>query len=415
MSSDIRKKTITVAALPVSLLLCPLALADAGVARARPENTPGSLAEAISGGKAQFEFRYRFEHVDQDGVAEKAKASTLKSRINFETLEFHRSSLFLEVDNVSYLGDDDFNNFRNNNTQYPVVADPDGAHVNQAYLNLNGSRGYLRLGRQRINVNNQRFVGGVAWRQNEQTLDALSLHAEPSGKVEVDYHYALRVSRIFGPDNGEPDDSLDSNAHILNLSFTLPANARLSAYAYALDLEDADAQSNRTLGLRLNHAFKAQSLSIPLTLEYAHQQDHGDNPVSYDAAYYLLETGIDKDQLRLRAGFEVFEGDRNQPNRTFRTPLGTLHKFQGWSDKFLSIPQAGVEDTYLSFQYRSFLVAWHDFESEASAASLGSEWNLSWSYQFNEHYSVLLKYADYQADELATDTRKAWLMFTAKF
>jgi hypothetical protein len=31
----------------------------------------------------------------------------------------------------------------------------------------------LTLGRQRINLDDQRFVGSVGWRQNEQTFDAV--------------------------------------------------------------------------------------------------------------------------------------------------------------------------------------------------------------------------------------------------
>ena len=393
-------------------------LLSAAGTMARAEDTPQAAADigaAISGGELGFEFRYRLEHVDEDAFDEEALASTLKSRINYKSLDFNRSHVMLEVDNVLYLGDEEFNNFRNNNTRYPVVADPDGTHVNQAYLNVDTGRGHLRLGRQRINLDNQRFIGGVAWRQNEQAFDALTIQLTPTDRTRVSYSYALNVSRIFGPDHGTPPDNYESNSHFLNLGFNPSDATSLSTYAYAMDLKDADSQSNLTVGARLEHAFNTATLRIPLNLEYAWQQDHGDNPVSYDAAYYLVELGFDVEHWKLRAGHEVFEGDRNRPGQMFRTPLATLHKFQGWSDKFLAIPQAGVADTYLSLQYRSLQVTWHDFDSEAGSANLGREWNLSWNYQFNRHYGVLLKFADYEADALATDTRKAWLTFTAKF
>ena len=42
------------------------------------------------------------------------------------------------------------------------------------------------------------------------------------------------------------------------------------------------------------------------------------------------------------AGYEVFASDGSRS--AFRTPLATLHRFQGWTDKFLGTPPAGVED-----------------------------------------------------------------------
>ena len=57
------------------------------MADAASEGKASSVSEAISKGKATLSFRYRFEHVDQDGVEKQAKASTLRTRLGLESAE----------------------------------------------------------------------------------------------------------------------------------------------------------------------------------------------------------------------------------------------------------------------------------------------------------------------------------------
>ena len=60
-------------------------------------------------------------------------------------------------------------------TSYPVVADPENYDLNRLQLTNSSLPGtVITLGRQRILLDDQRFVGNVGWRQNEQTFDALA-------------------------------------------------------------------------------------------------------------------------------------------------------------------------------------------------------------------------------------------------
>ena len=43
----------------------------------------------------------------------------------------------------------------------------------------------------------------------------------------------------------------------------------------------------------------------------------------------------------LKLGYEVLEGG-NAAGKAFRTPLATLHKFQGWADKFIGPSTSGT-------------------------------------------------------------------------
>lgn len=101
------------------------------------------------------------------------------------------------------------------------------------------------------------------------------------------------------------------------------------------------------------------------------------------------------------------------------TPLATLHKFQGFADKFLATPGAGIQDFYLKvagkFDKVGLTAFWHNLEAAEGGADYGTELDLVGSYKINKHVSALLKYSNYSSDGHASDTDKLWFMVTAKF
>ncbi|MCB1643888.1 MAG: alginate export family protein [Pseudomonadales bacterium] len=380
------------------------------------ENT---LSQALSAGDVDLNFRLRYEGVDQNGLGDTANALTLRSRLTYQSADYRGFKGILELDDVSYLSDDDFNNTRNGKASYPVVADPDGTDLNQFAIQYQSESLMMKLGRQRINVDNQRFIGGVGWRQNEQTYDALMIEGTGFEDISMTYVYISGVSRVFGPEEGTPDKYLDSDSHIVHIGYKPTEKRSVVAYGYFLDLEDAPGVSASTLGIRFSDEYAIGDLTIPLTAEYARQSDYGSNTATYTAGYYALDTGLSMLKVSVSIGFEVLEGDRVAAGEAFSTPLATLHKFQGWTDKFLSTPGQGVEDIYFQAGVKAgegkIILAYHDFNAESSAADYGQEIDLSYSRKLNEHFSVLVKYADYNADKFSTDTRKLWLMLTMNF
>jgi len=374
-----------------------------------------SLSEAIAGGSYELQFRYRVESVDDDAFAEKALASVLKTRLTLKSLDYRGVSALIEVDDVSYLGDDDFNNTRNGNTQYPGVADPSGTDINQLFVRYRSGPLTTTLGRQRVNLDNERFVGGVGWRQNEQTYDALQV-AGNSGAFACAYAFVNRVSRVFGPEAGSPAATLDTATHLLNGTWDGKEAGKVTAYAYLLDLDDAATLSTRTIGARYANTFTANDLSFPVVVELARQQDYADNPASFSLNYVAVEAGVKVNKFSVRAGLESLEGDGTTG---FSTPLATGHKFQGWADKFLATPATGIDDLWFSVSGNvgGFVpaVTWHRFESDTGNLDYGDEIDVSVSGKVTDHISMLVKLADYRADAFSTDTVKLWLMLTATF
>jgi hypothetical protein len=402
-----------------SCYILPLLLASAGIAQA--EATWGdSLSTAVSDGKASLDFRYRFENVDQDGIKKDATANTLRSRITLETAPLSGFSALIEIDDVTNIGSDDYNSFSNGNTQYPVIADPEGTDINQGYFKYAGEDFAGILGRQRINHGNQRFIGGVSWRQNEQTYDGLRGTWAPMETLKLDLSYVNDVSRIFGPDDGVQPADLKGDNYFLRANYQMAPNHKLAAYGYWLDFDPQRGyasgktvdNSGDTYGVEYSGKFDWFSIDAA----YATQSDAGDSTLSYDADYYLIELGANFGGLGFKGGYEVLGGDNGVG---FKTPLATLHKFQGWADKFLSTPGDGIEDLYVGVNGKlgpvKMAAIYHDFQAEDSNADFGTEIDLVATWPINKQFSIQAKYAAFDADSIRyTDTDKAWVTLQLK-
>ncbi len=401
-------------ATPLTLSLALFSLSTTEFVHA--EALSSGIGEAIQGGDIDLNLRYRYEYVDQDGKPEDANASTLRSRITLKSGTVGGFMGLVEADNLSYIGSDRFNNTENGKTDYPVVADPDYTEINQLFFSYAfDDNNKTTLGRQRINHSGQRFIGAVAWRQNEQTFDAARLQFSPIDKLSVDYSYIWRVNRIFGP-NGD-DNNFTGDNHVAIASYKFNTQHTLSGFAYLLDMNESPALSSSTYGLEYKGGFTINDdISLGLNLSYAEQSDYKNSPLSYDVGYYFGELTAKLKPVTIALGHEVLESDNNV---SFKTPLATLHKFQGFADKFLVTPADGIKDSYLKVATKiggvKLMAVYHDFEAESGGMEYGSEIDFIAAYSFSKNYKVLFKYAAYDADDYASNTDKAWLMLTAAF
>ena len=386
-----------------ALSLITAAILSAPSAFAADTEHGKGITAALAESKANLSFRARYEGVDQDGVEENASALTVKSRFTITTGNYNNFSLGLEVDNVSALVDD-YNSTTNGNTDYPVVADPKGTDVNQGYVKYDNNAFSAIVGRQRILHNNQRFVGGVGWRQNEQTYDGVRAQYN-AGAVSVDYSYIHNVNNIFAKNNS-------GDFHLANVGYKFNKDHKAAAFAYILDFDAGAANSSSTYGALYN----GQIGPVIVNASFASQSDNGDNPNSYTATYLNAEVGSKIGAVTVLAGYEVLGSDNGVG---FNTPLATKHKFQGWADKFLGTPGDGIQDIYLTVKGAisgvKLAATYHDLSSDVNGIDYGSEIDVVANYEVNKNYAVLAKFAGYSADEYATDTSKLWLQLVAKF
>ena len=376
------------------------------------------FAKAIKDGNAYIQNRYRYEHVDQDGFSKDAKSSTLRTKFGYETGTYKNFKALIEAEGVFHLGDDKFNDTVNGKTSYPVVADVDGVELNQAYIAYTGIKdATLKFGRQRIGLGNQRFVGHVGWRQNDQTFDMVSAEFKPTKNLNVYYGFADQANRIFGEDSKAGEWEMDS--HFINVSYQISEGLDVTAYGYLLDIEDAAAVSSETYGVNIKGKKEiSKTKSFSYDLEYARQSDYGDNTKSYDADYYRIAPTLTMNGVTLGLGYEVLGSDNG--NAAFSTPLATLHKFNGFADKFLTTPVNGLEDMYVSASYKMpyGIVAkaiYHDFSANEGSADYGTEVDVVLKKKITDNYTALIKFADYNADTYSTDTQKVSVNFMANF
>ena len=330
----------------LSLSIACLALLAACIA---PSAQAADLGEAIAGGKTSLGFRYRLETVSQDGIDKDALASTARARLTWNSAETDSLSFGIETDYSLILGIEDFNSTTNGKTAYPVVADPDGFDLNQAFVKYKQDNLTLTVGRQRINHGSQRFIGGVAYRQNEQTYDGLRLQTS-AGALNLDYAYIHNINRIFGPDDGVQPGDWYGNSHAFRASFEAVPGHTLSGYAYLWDFENANgpANSNATYGIEYQGVFDP----LTITAMVSSQSDHGDNPVSYDAMHYLIQADLKLSAITLTAAFEVLGNDDDDILAHFRFRPQRCTNFKAGRISFLFRPEQGSRMPGSAFRAR---------------------------------------------------------------
>jgi hypothetical protein len=367
--------------------------------------------------------RYRLELVDQDGFASDATASTLRIRAGVRTAEWNGLSALVEAEGNVHLGPDDFNDTTNGRVAFPVVADPEDLVLNQALVRFHlPGRVDAQLGRQRINLDNQRWVGAVGWRQNDQTFDAAMATVNPSSSTSLSYGYAWRVNRIFGPDS-PMGTWRDTDIHMMRASATIANVGSITAYGYLLDIPAAPTSSSQTWGLRFTgQQSLGENVALTYAAEFARQSDHGNHPRDYSQSYIMLQPGVRYGPVTLRLGFERLGGNGTD---AVQTPLATLHAFNGWADKFLRTPATGLRDISVDatvrpisngpFRNSSLRLVYHDFRSTRGDIHYGREWDAQLTIPIRQGWSVALKYSNYDADRFASDTQKLWLSTQISF
>jgi Alginate export len=389
-----------------SLVLSSLAIAISQAAYANDENI----------GKANIDFRLRYESVSQDNGLKDADALILRTRLNYQTPVYNGISAVVEFEDSRAVELDDYNDTNGNNPQYSVIADPETTEVDQGFLQYKTETFTAKLGRQLITVDNHRFVGHVGWRQDRQTFDAATLAYSPSKALTLTYAYINQRNRIFA----EVKD-IESKDHLLNVSYKTSVG-KFTGYTYLLEVDNNSDNALDTFGVQYSGSTYLADSKLIYTVEVATQTAES-GATEYDATYFLLEAGMAFSAATVKLGYESLGSDDG--NYGFSTPLATLHKFNGWSDQFLGTPAQGLDDIYLSLSGKALGGKWglvyHDFSANDSTSlidDLGDEVDVVYSRSFAKHYSAGIKYAMYSAGDAAAakvDTDKLWIWVGATF
>lgn len=408
-------------------LLAFLALPTMGHA-ATVADELSDLREALAFGKASGTVRYRYEHVEQAGVTKNADASTLRGVLGYETKSYHGITTFAQFEGVWGVGEDRYRSGTNGKpaATYPLVADQPSVELQQAWAQYlcpeDPWKTAVRYGRQEINLSNQRLVGAVGWRQDNQSFDGAGITTMPynagATNLTLGYNYISRVNRIYPDGTGvNPfQGNLDMNTSLVQATYKLDGIGQIVGYGLFLDYDSDVAavtnNSSSTVGARASGAIKAgDTVSVLYGAEYARQGDYGSNTNSYDANYLQAEIGATWSDFTLKYGYNVLQG--SSATDKFTTPLATGHAFNGWADVFLTTPNAGLEGHSLSFIWMPSLVkgltltgVGYIFNSQSLSARYGDELDLMADYKFSQFPGLMVgvKFARFIGDEVNTMT-----------
>jgi len=407
-----------------------------------------TLTNALTGGKTSANLQYRYENVSTSSTTLKsATAHTVRLRLGYTTDTFKGIGAMVEAESVSALGDKKYDSKASGQTGngYETIADPTASEINQAYLSYTGIENTTaKWGRQRIKLDNDRFIGNVGWRQNEQTYDAFTLVNTSLPDTKITVGYITNVNRVFSDDSATPISGAAGGNHkmestILNANYKGLSFGELVGYAYMLKYDPITLATDNTadtMGIRLTGSVPISDNKLLYTGEFATQKDGGNNPTEYSANYTLLEGGIDISSAVFKLGYEVLGADSGATakvggaatTKSFSTPLATLHAFNGWADLFLGTPSDGLKDTYVSAGTKiagvKLAAVFHTFKTDKTNATtgnsnLGKEMDLVVVKPIDKNYTVGLKYAKYTAGSNNAagklDTKKAWLWGELKF
>ena len=387
-------------------------------------------------GAVKIDLNTRFENVNQDNVRKTplngapaasqprtANAVTTRLRLGLLSPVFHGLQGYAEYEGV-YAMDSDYNSTRNGKTGYSTIADPYENELDQLWLSYAGIPDTLiKGGRQRIKLDDDRFIGNVGWRQLEQTYDSVLIthNNQQLFGLTVNVGYIGNVKTFTSTNN-------NINAPILNVNYKMGDYGNLIGYGYWLGYtEQANyANSNQTYGLRMTNyqkpgdAYKvSDNYGLLYTAEWSIQSDYQNSPQKYTANRYNLMSGFTAYMFTFQGAMEQLDGVGT--NKMFITPLGTNHAFQGWADLFLVTPKDGIRDVFgtvttsLDRGEVALTGVYHAFYDDTGNTHYGDEWDFMATKKFGKHYSLLAKYAYYNADQYSTDTQKVWVQGNINF
>jgi hypothetical protein len=363
--------------------------------------------QVVKDATADLNFRYRVESSDVDNSLDAALANTLKSRLTIKTGEVAGFSVLVEGDNVLHITDD-FTDSENGNTTHNLVKDPETTQLNQAYLQYKGFDSTIKAGNQRINLDNQRHVGGVAFRQDEATFDAVSV---TNKSVENTTVFAAVANNLNSITNANTEDTIV----LVNVKYQVNPDLATTGFFYQLD---DDTTVGQTMGVR--------ATGVAADIKYEAELARQTNDISDHAPLYVhLSASKKLGSVNVKAGFESLGSDEDAgTNVNFTTPLGTNHKFLGWSDVYLKGAGAnGIQDIYANAVTKvsgvKLVAQLHKFDAAEGSADLGTEIGFLAAKKI-KNYGISLKLAQFiaTADSEAMskrDTTKVWLTGTAKF
>ncbi len=413
------KKTVL-----LSIAASTLIMAGGDIAPAEPVIEESTNIGIFNNVKFSGELRPRYEYAD-DSVNDEANAFTTRFALSVKTelAGIEGLSAFGQIMAVTNFGYDEY---APEQSGYALIADPQNARVTQAYLDYKIGDTSISAGRQMVNLDDQRFIGAVGWRQMPQTFMGYTLKNSSIENLDL---MAMYVTDIYGV-----TDALTTGTEsvFLHADYMAMPELKLSAYGYLLGHQ---VFGSDTYGLMAS----GKVGMFNYIAEAATQQDasleyNSMGKPDVDAMYYRADLSTTYNGFIFGAAYESL-GDADGNTHGFTTPLATLHKWQGFADVFLGYTgrngnEFGLEDLYGKVGYASpkfgkLLALYHTFSTQETDGILsddaGSELDLLYTYNFSNGLNFLAKAAFFSGETdsvigaAQNDVTKYWVQLDYNF
>ena len=326
----------------------------------------------------QIRPRYEFRDPLRDGTEATEAFTSMRVRAQLNVALGGDVDAMIQLQDVRFFGEE-----QNTLTDYSA----DNFDVHQAYIHfkrLGGSRHALKIGRQAVAFGGQRLIGAVEWTQQGRVFDGLRLSlAPPWGKVDV---VAIQLAEAKAA-------QFSDDAYLAGIYATLGDLDMFGLY----DKEAGAPTTDRvTLGLRL--AGHKAAYAYRVEGSYQTGTHRGE-----DVAAFMFggRVGHPVGRLKLDLWYDYLSGD-SDPNdgetKVFDTLFATNHKFYGFADRFLNIPEhtkgLGLQDFALKGSVplstrTSLAVHGHSFFTAAKGEHLCEEVDLTLTYQYRPNVAVV--------------------------
>ncbi len=382
--------------------------------------------------KFKGEIRPRYEFVDDGNSATaNANAITARTKLQLQAKLFGVEGLSSDIGIISvnnfgahYYNPADGHNYTDDDGKpYAKVVDPQFAMISNADINYKTGKTLLHAGRSQVNLDNQRFIGTVGWRQLERSYDTVFVADNSVENLNV------LAAWVYGYQGVKAGETTDTNSVLLHASYKISDPLTITVYDYML------ASIHDTYGAALTGKTEVSGAKLDYRVEGALQSDptmtiHGNDNVKADAYYMNFDLGADISGVLLGANYELLSGHKlTETDKTaFTTPLATGHKFNGWADKFLSTPAMGLQDMNVRIGYKAkgfgkVLAVYHQFVGDTKRSGendLGNEIDVLYANAVPgvKDLKLLLKGAMYNGGKVTgytNDVQKYWVQLDYKF
>ena len=387
-----------------------------GHALAQQPDDPFSIGESIARGRFTLELRPRYNRIEESNYPLTSEGGTLRAAAGWRTAPYRGLRFTVEAIHTDHIGHKSFNDDSAlfGSSPYPLLPDPRYSGVNQAHVEYSGLEGLrLRLGRQIVRVDNQRWVSDNDFRQIPQVFDGVSLVHTGIENTELSAQHYGRVRNTSGM-------TANLRLSILRAAWNPMAGHSVSAYGYFHDQAQNGAftgfadNSYRVVGAKADGAFRGWgAIDVPYIVEYARQRPYAGGDSRIDANYWRAGAGLASTHWTVRFDQEV-KGS-NGGRYGLQMPLTDFYAFNGWTLHFFNTPRTGLRDRWLTLRCAlgpaTLYGETHRFRSDYGSIDLGRESDIGLTWLVNENLVARLQHARYDPGAGTPDPtiRKTWL------